>query len=91
MYKNSFKSNLKLYPTLKFTTSEIDRFFKQNPYLSMYASEPRKLHGRKNNYKRDAQPYIFSNLPFESFELDIFRDKAIKIAYHNLYLGTYTL
>ena len=43
----------------------------------MYAQERRRVTGRKTNFTRDAQPYIFSNLPLESFELDLFTPGAI--------------
>ena len=75
----SFKKNLKIYPNLKFKTSEIDAFFKENKYLSMYAQERRKVTGKKSNFSRDTQPYIFSNLPFESFELGQFINYIIQL------------
>ena len=35
----------------------------------MYAQSRRRVTGKKTNFSRDAQPYIFSNLKLESFEL----------------------
>ena len=35
----------------------------------MYAQNRRRVTGKKTNFTRDAQPYIFSNLKLESFEL----------------------
>ena len=37
--------------------------------ISMYAQNRRRVTGKKTNFSRDAQPYIFSNLKLESFEL----------------------
>ena len=64
-----FKKNLKFYPGLKFSNEEIEDFFKRNKYLSMYAQGRRRVRSKKTNFSRDFQPYIFSNLKLESFEL----------------------
>ena len=45
----------------------------------MYAQERRKVTGKKSNFSRDTQPYIFSNLPFESFELGQFINYIIQL------------
>ena len=45
--------------------------------LSMYSRARRRVSGPKTNFSRTTQPYIFSNLPFESFELDLFSPQKI--------------
>lgn len=43
----------------------------------MYSNEPRRVTGKKTNFSRDSQPYFFSNLPMESFELDTYSPQRI--------------
>ena len=59
--KATFDTNFKFDWTLplKFTKNEIEKFWRENKYLSMYAQENRRLSGKKRNFGRDTQPYIF--------------------------------
>ena len=46
----------------------------------MYAQSRRRVTGKKTNFSRDAQPYIFSNLKLESFELGKVPKTCIRVA-----------
>ena len=58
---------------LKFSNEQIDDFFSNNLYLSLYSQNPRKQKVKTLDLSRKSQQYIFSAATYESWEMDLYQ------------------
>ena len=58
---------------LKFSNEQIEHFFSNNLYLSLYSQNPRKQKVKTLDLSRKSQQYIFSASTFESWEMDLYQ------------------